>query len=88
MNVICVDEDRLVTKCTGVVIVNEKANETVGESAGQNKKEEKAVVVPVQMRSYILGKSEDVPFKSLKELKEDYMETRKNSFEKIFQYML
>jgi len=39
------------------------------------------------MRAYVLGKTEDVPFKSLKELKEDYLETRKQSFEHKFQYM-
>jgi len=39
------------------------------------------------MRSYLFGKAEDVPFKSLKELKVKYMETRKHSFEQILQYL-
>jgi len=39
------------------------------------------------MISYIFGKSEDVPLKSLKELKAKSVETRKHSFEQIFQYL-
>jgi len=39
------------------------------------------------MRSYIFGKVEDVPFKILKELKVDYLDTRKKSFELIIKYL-
>ena len=40
------------------------------------------------MISYVVGKMEDVPFKSLIELKAEYMESRKHSFEQIFKHLL
>jgi len=38
------------------------------------------------MKSFVFGKAEDSPFKSLKELKMEYLEKRKQSFDQIFQY--
>lgn len=54
---------------TGIVIENEQASEPIGESVGKKKEQNKIVVPPVQMRSYVVGKTEDVTFKSLIELK-------------------
>jgi len=88
MNVICVGKDKPIVEFTGAAIENEQVNEPVGESTGQKEQEEKVASPLVQMRAYVLGKTEDIPFKSLKELKVDYMETRKHAFEHIFQYML
>jgi len=48
---------------------------------------EKMVVPPVQLRSYLFSKVEDVSYKSLKDLKVDYMEVRKQSFEQVFQFL-
>jgi len=41
----------------------------------------------VQIRSFVFGEDDDSPFKSLKELKMEYLEKRKQSFEKIFKYL-
>jgi len=87
MRIICIDEDKPITECIGTVIEDEQAEETTEESTGHKEQEEKTVVPPVQMRSYIFGKAEDVPFKSLKELKAENLETRKHSFEQILQYL-
>jgi len=39
------------------------------------------------MRSFVFGKTEDSPFKLLKELKAECLDKRKQSFEQIFQYL-
>ena len=87
MRIIFIDEDKPITECVETLIEDEQAEEAAEESTGHNKQEEKTAVPPVQMRSYLFGKAEDVPFKSLKELKAEYMETRKHSFEQILQYL-
>ena len=45
----------------------------------------KMVVPQAQLRDYLFSKVKDVPFKTLKNLKVDYMEVRKQSFEQVFQ---
>lgn len=83
MRIICVDKENPITECVRAMIEDEWEEEAAEESIGHNEQEEKTMVPPVQMRSYLFGKDEDVPFKSLKELKEEYMETRRHSFEQI-----
>ena len=46
--------------------------------------EEKTATPPIQMKSFIFGKTDDSPFKSLKELKTEYAEKRKQSLNHIF----
>jgi len=40
-----------------------------------------------QLRSYLFNKVRDVPYKSLKDLKEDYMEVINQSFEQVFKFL-
>jgi len=82
--IICVDEDVPITKCVGTMIENEQAAKDSTKHEGSK---ERIVVPQGQLRSYLFSKAEDVPFKSLKYLKENYMEARKKYFDQIFQFL-
>jgi len=64
-----------------------KYEQAAKDSATAKGPKEKTVVPPVQLRSYLFSKVEDVPFKSLKDLKADYMEARNKSFDQVFQFL-
>lgn len=84
MRIICSNEDEPIAECCGNMIEYEQ---TTKESAGAEDPKEKTVVPPVHVRSYLFSNMEYVPFKSLKDLKADYMEARKQSFDQVFQFI-
>ena len=74
--IICTDADDPPIEFSGTLIENElvtqPADELVdqpaGESVDQSKQQETTIVPPIQMKNFVFGKTEDAPFKSLKEL--------------------
>ena len=91
--IICIDADDPPTEVAGTLIENElvthptdeSVDQPAGESVDQSKQHETTIVSPIQMKNFVFGRTEDAPFKSLKKLKMEYNEKRKQSFDHIFQ---
>ena len=75
-----INEDQPLKESIGTLIENEQAIEPMVVK----QQEEKTATPPIQMKSFIFGKTNDSPFKSLKELKTEYAEKRKQSLNHIF----
>lgn len=56
---------------------DESVDQPVGESVDQSKQQQTTIVPPIQMKNFVFGRTENAPFKSLKELKMEYNEKRK-----------